>query len=90
MVYDMIYSVVPWYDRYDFVPLYDRYKFVDLWSVLYLGSNCVGAHLLSDVIDNIQQQADYYQKRTLCYSLKENDLLYKLYDEAGRTGQIPE
>ena len=52
-----------------------------------VGSNCVGAHLLSDVIDNIELQSDYYQKRTLCYALKENDLLYSLYVEAGRAGK---
>lgn len=46
------------------------------------GSNVIGAHLLADVIDNIEMYPDYYQRKTLAFSVKENALLYKCYKNA--------
>jgi len=45
-----------------------------------VGSSRVGkAHLVSDVIDNIQTfGGDFYKKKTLCVTLREKDPLLKL------------
>ncbi|XP_067933627.1 m7GpppX diphosphatase-like [Watersipora subatra] len=48
------------------------------------GSNVVGAHNLSDVIDNIKLYPDYYQKRTIPFLCKTNAKLYKCYEAAGK------
>ncbi|XP_064633045.1 m7GpppX diphosphatase-like [Lineus longissimus] len=42
------------------------------------------AHLLSEVIQNIEGQADYYQTRTLSYVVREGDDLHKKFKEAGK------
>lgn len=39
------------------------------------GTDAWRAHLLNDVIENIKLFDDYYQKKTLTFMLKENDLL---------------
>jgi m7GpppX diphosphatase len=42
------------------------------------------AHLLSDVIQNIEAQADYYQTRMLTYVVREGEDLQKKFKEAGK------
>jgi hypothetical protein len=44
-------------------------------------STAIGrAHLLSDIIDNLENiSGSYYKDRTLSYMIKENHLLYKLF-----------
>ncbi len=38
-------------------------------------------HLVSDVIDNLKLQKDYYQIKTLYYKVAINDPLYKLLED---------
>ncbi|XP_043532839.1 m7GpppX diphosphatase [Chiloscyllium plagiosum] len=42
------------------------------------------AHLLSSVIENLQTDPEYYQKRTLTFALKADDPLLQRFKEAGR------
>ena len=48
------------------------------------GSGAERAHLLSDVINNIELDPAYYQKKTLAFTVKANQGLCKKYQEAGR------
>jgi len=41
------------------------------------------AHLLMDVIDNIELHGDFYKKKTLTYSVREQEDLYKKFQESG-------
>lgn len=41
------------------------------------------AHLLQDVMDNIELKSDYYQKKTIVFKVRENDGLYHKYKESG-------
>ena len=44
------------------------------------GTGVLRAHLLSDVIENLQLCSDYYKNKTISFLLKENDrLLHELY-----------
>ncbi len=45
------------------------------------GSGVERAHLLSDVITNLETDAAFYQKKTLCFAVKENQALCKKYAE---------
>lgn len=45
------------------------------------GIFCEKSHLLDHVISNIQMIPDYYQRSTLSFVLKENDRLFKLYED---------
>lgn len=47
-----------------------------------LGFTCI---LLEQVIQNIKMMPNYYQKATLAFVRRENDGLYKLFTEAGRS-----
>ncbi len=56
----------------------------------HIKSDCAGtgagkAHLLQEVIDNISLWPDYYQKKTLTYYLKANDVLFKRLKERANT-----
>ncbi|XP_071960287.1 m7GpppX diphosphatase-like [Antedon mediterranea] len=42
------------------------------------------AYLLSDVIENIEMVANYYQKKSMTFSLRENDGLLTKFKEAGK------
>jgi len=46
-----------------------------------IGTSIGKAHLLSDIIDNIEMVPDYYQKKTLYYTLKMNDPLLAKFRE---------
>jgi len=48
------------------------------------GAGVEKAHLLSDVIENIELKPDYYQTKTLSFLCKEHDALYKNFVEAER------
>jgi len=48
------------------------------------GAGVEKAHLLSDVIENIELCADYYQRKTMTFITKEYDGLYKSFVEANR------
>ncbi|XP_064424820.1 m7GpppX diphosphatase isoform X2 [Latimeria chalumnae] len=48
------------------------------------GSGVERAHLLSDVIENLQSDAQYYQKRTLTFALRADDPLMQKFKDAGR------
>jgi len=52
-----------------------------------LGTSTGKAHLLNDIIDNIEMVPDYYQKKTLYYTLKINDPLYKLFQSASESAK---
>lgn len=41
------------------------------------------AHLLTDVIENIEQMGNYYQQKTITYVVREQEDLYKAYKNAG-------
>ena len=41
------------------------------------------AHMLMDIIENIELMSDYYSKKTLVHKVRENDGLYKAYSSAG-------
>lgn len=45
-------------------------------------------HLLSDVIQNLEMDSNYYTNRTLTYKLRTNEALYKLIDEVESVRQI--
>ncbi|XP_042330165.1 m7GpppX diphosphatase [Sceloporus undulatus] len=42
------------------------------------------AHLLSDVIENLEYDSQYYQKRTLAFALRADEPLLKKFQEAGQ------
>lgn len=42
------------------------------------------AHLLSDVIQNLQSDPQYYKNRTMYFPLREEDKLLSKFKEAGR------
>ncbi|XP_015277996.1 PREDICTED: m7GpppX diphosphatase isoform X3 [Gekko japonicus] len=48
------------------------------------GSSVERAHLLSDVIDNLELDSGYYRKRTLTFALRADEPLLKKFQEAGR------
>ncbi|XP_048368494.1 m7GpppX diphosphatase [Sphaerodactylus townsendi] len=48
------------------------------------GCSVERAHLLSDVIDNLELDSHYYQKRTLTFALRADEALLKKFQEAGR------
>ena len=48
------------------------------------GSGVTRAHLVSDVIDNIERDSDFYAKKTLAFALRSTEGLYKKFKEAGR------
>ncbi|XP_078387130.1 m7GpppX diphosphatase [Cetorhinus maximus] len=48
------------------------------------GSMVERAHLLSSVIENLQTNPEYYQKRTLTFALKADDPLLQKFKEAGK------
>lgn len=41
------------------------------------------AHLLVNVIENIEMNENYYKNSTLVYKVREQDDLYKIYQENG-------
>ncbi|KAG8434727.1 hypothetical protein GDO86_012903 [Hymenochirus boettgeri] len=47
------------------------------------GCSVERAHLLSDVIQNIESNPNYYQTRTLTYVLREDEVLLKKFRESG-------
>ncbi|KAM7138089.1 m7GpppX diphosphatase [Macrochelys suwanniensis] len=49
------------------------------------GCSVERAHLLSDVIDNLELDPQYYQKRTLTFALRADEALLKKFQEAGKT-----
>ena len=48
------------------------------------GSNVIGAHLLADVINNIEMYPDYYKRKTLAFPCKDNALLHQRFKSKGR------
>ena len=50
------------------------------------GSDVLRAHLLDDVIENIQGDPEFYQKTTISYVLRDGDELHKWYKDAGYFG----
>ncbi len=48
------------------------------------GSGVEKAHLLSDVIDNIERYPTYYQEKTLTFTIKASQGLCKKYQEVGK------
>ncbi|CAM5121046.1 unnamed protein product [Natator depressus] len=48
------------------------------------GCSVERAHLLSDVIDNLEFDPQYYQKRTLTFALRADEALLKKFQEAGK------
>ncbi|XP_071109029.1 m7GpppX diphosphatase-like [Haliotis cracherodii] len=47
------------------------------------GFDALRAHLLEDVIDNIETCNDFYQNKSLMFTVRENQQLYKDYKENG-------
>ncbi|XP_067658757.1 m7GpppX diphosphatase-like [Haliotis asinina] len=47
------------------------------------GFDALRAHLLEDVIDNIETCNDYYQNKSLSFTVRENQQLYKDYEKYG-------
>ncbi|KAK7471421.1 hypothetical protein BaRGS_00035909 [Batillaria attramentaria] len=47
------------------------------------GSDCLRAHLLEDVMENLEMDDQFYSKKTLIYVVRENEDLYKAYKAAG-------
>lgn len=48
------------------------------------GCSVERAHLLSDVIQNLQADSQYYQKRTMYFPLRADDELLSKFREAGK------
>ncbi|KAJ1149549.1 hypothetical protein NDU88_002356 [Pleurodeles waltl] len=48
------------------------------------GTSVERAHLLSDVIQNLQLDSQYYQKRTITYALRADDPLLQKFRDAGK------
>uniref|UniRef100_A0A8D0FYY9 m7GpppX diphosphatase n=1 Tax=Sphenodon punctatus TaxID=8508 RepID=A0A8D0FYY9_SPHPU len=48
------------------------------------GCSVERAHLLSDVIDNLELDSQYYQKRALTFPLRADEALLKKFQEAGK------
>lgn len=48
------------------------------------GCSVERAHLLSDVIQNVELDAQYYQKRTLTFALRADEPLLKKFQDAER------
>lgn len=55
------------------------------------GKDIMRAHLLSDIIDNIEMKSNYYQEKTLSYMVAENTLLFKELKNRGHIddNQVP-
>ncbi|CAI9730182.1 m7GpppX diphosphatase [Octopus vulgaris] len=51
------------------------------------GKTVHAAHLLSDIIQNIQLKSTYYLDRTITYQVKQKTLLYEQLKSAGHIGQ---
>ena len=51
------------------------------------GSSVERAHLLSDVIDNLTRQADFYRSKTLTFPVKQNEGLYRKFQEVKKEGE---
>ncbi|XP_068834795.1 m7GpppX diphosphatase isoform X1 [Capricornis sumatraensis] len=49
------------------------------------GAGVERAHLLAEVIDNLEQDPEYYQRRTLTFALRADDPLLALLQEAQRS-----
>ncbi|XP_006731395.1 m7GpppX diphosphatase [Leptonychotes weddellii] len=49
------------------------------------GSGVERAHLLADVIENLERDPDHYQQRTLTFALRADDALLELLQEAQRS-----
>ncbi|KAI4553130.1 hypothetical protein MJT46_016424 [Ovis ammon polii x Ovis aries] len=49
------------------------------------GASVERAHLLAEVIDNLEQDPEYYQRRTLTFALRADDPLLALLQEAQRS-----
>ncbi|XP_025081758.1 m7GpppX diphosphatase-like [Pomacea canaliculata] len=47
------------------------------------GSDCLRAHLVEDVISNLQIDGDFYKKKLLMFVVREHEDLYKSYKAAG-------
>ncbi|KAL8601446.1 hypothetical protein ACOMHN_042450 [Nucella lapillus] len=47
------------------------------------GSDCLRAHLLDDVIDHLEMDGDFYAKKTLTYTVRQNDALFEAYQSHG-------
>ncbi|XP_076472346.1 m7GpppX diphosphatase-like [Babylonia areolata] len=47
------------------------------------GSDCLRAHVLEDVIDNLELDGEFYSKKTLVYTVRDSDALYKAYKASG-------
>ncbi|XP_005103893.1 m7GpppX diphosphatase [Aplysia californica] len=47
------------------------------------GTDVMRAHLLSDVIDNLSINPDFYKKKTLSYVVRDSDQLYEAYEDNG-------
>ena len=59
-------------------------EFCIIWCISVAGVNTERAHLLQDVIDNIELASDYYKNKTLTCVLKSGDGLLKEYKDADR------
>ena len=46
------------------------------------GSGVERAHLLTDVIQNLERDPRYYTERTLSFMIRKNEGLYQCYEEA--------
>ena len=53
-----------------------------------IGCQVERGHLLSDVIQNLELDDEYYAKRTLVYKLRSNETLYKLIEQVESVRQI--
>jgi m7GpppX diphosphatase len=47
------------------------------------GSDCLRAHTIEDVIDNLTLDGEFYAKKTLLYVVRDSDELHKAYQAAG-------
>ncbi|XP_077996338.1 m7GpppX diphosphatase-like [Glandiceps talaboti] len=48
------------------------------------GRHLAKAHLLQDVIDNIEMKSDYYQNKSISFTVREKDPLFLKFKEAGK------
>ncbi|ESO88401.1 hypothetical protein LOTGIDRAFT_234493 [Lottia gigantea] len=47
------------------------------------GTDVLRAHLLDSIIENIEMDSQYYENKTLHYTVKENDVLHQAYKDHG-------
>ena len=56
-------------------------------GISFSGGGCQRGHLLDHVISNLEILPDFYEKATLCYTVRETDPLRKVFFASGKDAE---